>query len=385
MSLDADFLNQAVSRIYDCAIEPDGWEATLDFIRDRLDLAFLAIHFVSFPQAGTSAPPQLLTLRTDWDEGRMVELLGKLETIPGFQDMRSAPIDSPVVQLRLVDEQQFRRTDFYRTWVGPQGLKDACNTPVIQRRNLTAMLSAWTSADRPPVTDTEMEVMSMLTPHIRRALLISDMLDDAHVLLRIHRGVLDRLTVAIFIVGASGRLVYHNAAGEALLSRGNFIQAVAGNLRPLSETHRSSFVTAVDIACSGIDSNLGTWGAGMALPGSDGEACVVNVLPFGMSDRRRALGPGMAAIFVTGSGAARPPSVEVLSALTGLTSAEAEIALGVAEGESVDTIARRRGISINTVRKHLSNAFNKTGAAGQNELGALVNRLRVSLDTGEHG
>ena len=77
--------------------------------------------------------------------------------------------------------------------------------------------------------------------------------------------------------------------------------------------------------------------------------------------------------------------MEVLSALTGLTSAEAEIALGVAEGESVETIAKRRGSSINTVRKHLSNAFYKTATAGQNELGALVNRLRVSLDTGEQG
>jgi hypothetical protein len=52
VTLNADFIDKAVSRIHDCAIEPDGWEAGLEHIGERLDLAFPAIHFVSFALEG---------------------------------------------------------------------------------------------------------------------------------------------------------------------------------------------------------------------------------------------------------------------------------------------------------------------------------------------
>ena len=378
--MDSRFINEAIAKIYDCAIEPSGWEETLEFIRGRLGLAFLAIHFVAFSQGGSRIEPQILTLRTEWDEGRMRELLGMLDTIPGFDQMRGSAIDSPVTQLRLVDEQEFRRSVFCQSWVEPQGLRDACNTPVIQRDSMTAMLSAWTSDDREPITEAEIEALSLLTPHMRRTLLISDMLNEAHVLLQIHRGVLDSFSAAVFLVGEGGVVLHQNAAAEKLLSEASLLQNGAGGLRPWSEAHRNGFLAAVRKACSENEADLGTWGSGMALPRSDGDIGLVNILPFGTSDRRHALGPGMAAIFVSGDGSVRPPSTEMLSALTGLTSAEASIALAIAEGKSVEAIARSTSVSVNTVRKHLSNSFHKTGTASQHELGALVNRLRLPFD-----
>ncbi|MFN4273974.1 MAG: hypothetical protein ACK4F5_14285 [Aliihoeflea sp.] len=50
--MNADFVDEAVSRIHDCAIEPDRWEAGLEQIGERRDMELPAIHFVSFAQEG---------------------------------------------------------------------------------------------------------------------------------------------------------------------------------------------------------------------------------------------------------------------------------------------------------------------------------------------
>lgn len=68
--------------------------------------------------------------------------------------------------------------------------------------------------------------------------------------------------------------------------------------------------------------------------------------------------------------------MEVLSALSGLTTAEARVALAIADGATPAEIARSLGISIHTLRKHLANSFDKTGTGSQARLGAFVKRLR---------
>ena len=69
----------------------------------------------------------------------------------------------------------------------------------------------------------------------------------------------------------------------------------------------------------------------------------------------------------------------MLTALSGLTTAEARVALAVADGGALDAIASELGVYLHTVRKHLSNAYDKTGMRSQAALGALVNRLRMPL------
>ena len=58
-----------------------------------------------------------------------------------------------------------------------------------------------------------------------------------------------------------------------------------------------------------------------------------------------------------------------------LTPAEVRIALGIARGESLATIAIANGTSVETVRTQLKSVFNKTGTHRQAELAVLIGRL----------
>lgn len=64
--------------------------------------------------------------------------------------------------------------------------------------------------------------------------------------------------------------------------------------------------------------------------------------------------------------------VSSLRAAFGLTQAEADIALGLADGLSVSEIADCRGISGVTIRSQLKRVYEKTGARRQSELAVMV-------------
>lgn len=74
----------------------------------------------------------------------------------------------------------------------------------------------------------------------------------------------------------------------------------------------------------------------------------------------------------------------------GLTPQEARVALEVMHGHTPQQIAAKLGLSINTVRSHLAQAYAKTETAGKAELAAALHRsplgwLVASESTGPGG
>jgi DNA-binding CsgD family transcriptional regulator len=66
-----------------------------------------------------------------------------------------------------------------------------------------------------------------------------------------------------------------------------------------------------------------------------------------------------------------------------LTPAEAQIALGIADGETLAAIAESRGVSVSTARGQLKSVFAKTGTHRQAELIRLLIAPRKRLRHGQ--
>lgn len=379
LSYPSDFTSQAISKIYDCAVDPSEWENTLNFIRDEMNFAFVSVQFIAFPENYPESPPETQMFRTEWDAAWFDALQPLIPGIPHIDKMFNADIDVPMNQLQLMDEDAFQASEFFEAWVQPQGLRDTLNTNLLKRDNLNAVLSAPTRQGRDMLSDVERGIMRELAPHLRRALLIGDMLDQNKAQIQLLRSTLDHLVIGVLMVEETGRIVYTNAAGEDVLSHGKALGAIQNKLHVPSQVHRAGFMTAVARACSGNDLDLQNWGNGIALPQPDGPPVVAYILPLGRSERRQSLGPGMASIFLTTDGLAQPPSIEVVAAVTGLTTAEANVALQIASGNSPQEISEQTGTSIHTVRKHLSNAFEKTGHRNQASLSGAIGRLKVPV------
>jgi DNA-binding CsgD family transcriptional regulator/PAS domain-containing protein len=370
--------SETVSAIYDCAVDPALWPPTLDRIREAMGVAYVGLNVVEFREPGPPRPT--LVQGTEWEGVWLDRLMESLESLPGYRDMRRAPIDQPIVFRRLIPKEAFEASHFYKSWVEPQGLHDACNTPFIQRSDLTAMLTAWTAkAGRRTLSPRNLDLLVGLAPHLRRAILISDLLDRERRLQRVHAALLDRLSVAVLLVGPDGCIVYANGGAERILSEGRHLRSAAGRARPASSSHALAFAEALRRATTAQDEVMESWGCGTVLPATDGSAAVAYVLPFGQSDTRQALGEGMAAVVLVEPDKVPPPPVELVAALLGLTSAEARVALAVAEGWGTDEITDRLHISLNTLKTHLGTIFNKTGLRDRTALGSTINRLRLPL------
>ena len=65
-----------------------------------------------------------------------------------------------------------------------------------------------------------------------------------------------------------------------------------------------------------------------------------------------------------------------LVALFGLTNAEAQIAVSLANGQSVDQIALERSSGSQTVRSQVKAIMSKLSTHRQSEVASIVNRLR---------
>lgn len=373
----SSFMNEAIGRIYDCTVDQSHWVETLNFIRNELDVAFVSVQFIAFPEGYPEKPPETILFCTEWDNSWFDALQPLIAHIPKMDEMFAADIDVPVSQMRMIDEEEFQKSRFYDEWVEPQGLRDTLNANIILRGNVKSLISAPSYKNRALFSDEDFDIIRQLTPHIRRSLLISDLLDEQNAKINILQRTLDQLPIGVFLVEPDGRIAYNNSSGEGLLSDGSSLTAVSNKLHVQSSIHRSGFMTAVARACTRSDLDIQNWGNGIPIPGSKGETAVAYILPLGRSERRNALGPGMAAVFITTDRNSTPPSIEVISAVTGLTTAEANVAIEIATGSTPEEVAEKLGVTIHTVRKHLANAFDKTGQRNQTGLSGVVNRLSL--------
>jgi DNA-binding CsgD family transcriptional regulator len=372
-------LSDLIGRIYDCAVQPELWPITLHSIRGALDLAFLQVVSVDGHRLRQGEAVQTLAFKTLFEQGWMHDFARHFNSIPGGNDWLEAEIDTPISQMQLVDEGEFKQSEFYKSWIGPRGLRDSCTTPLVRRDHMICALTASGSAQRELFNDGDRETFRLLSPHIRRSLMIGDMLDDGNYKLSLYRDILDRITTSVMIVSPGAKLAYANGAAEKLLSDGGNIKVKNGELQATYPAFAAGLRAALDRACSDDDTDIGNFGNGIPLPGRSGQTAVCYVLPMGVSDRRRSLGPGHAAVFISAAGANLPPSLETLSALSGLTSREARIALTVADGMSLADAAGNLGISIHTMRTHIAHIFQKTGTNSQQALQKFVSGLSMPV------
>lgn len=188
---------------------------------------------------------------------------------------------------------------------------------------------------------------------------------------------LDTLAVPILLVGAGLQIIHGNAAADAVLARGDLIRRVNGALSVVSRGARSALEIAVEHAARD-ESEIGRRGLGIPLHRDDGPAGALHVLP--LRDGRTGGHTGAAAaIFIADSDTPFVPPTEIVTALFGLSAAEAKVFAHIAQGRGVPAAAEALGIGRATVRTHLARLYGKIGARRPSDLVRIAASLAVPL------
>lgn len=186
--------------------------------------------------------------------------------------------------------------------------------------------------------------------------------DTQRTITTVHR-MLDRLPLALILTRADGRIIHENARARALLDGGDaLVRTRDGHLTAVSGDDARRLQAAIHAVSHGKD---GPEGAVAVRPAEGGAPYSVVIVPAGPGH------PG-AALFIAHSESALTISTDRLSALYGLTRAEALVVASLSRGQSLEDIAAERGQQLTTLRSQLKAVFRKTGTRRQSDVIKMV-------------
>ena len=114
----------------------------------------------------------------------------------------------------------------------------------------------WWSAHRlegsPRYADADARLVTLLSPHVCRAITISDALNLKTIRSEALEATLNALTSGVYLVDRLGRIIYMNQAAERQIKDSNVIRIESNRLAPVDRVTRAALARAIDDAdCRG--------------------------------------------------------------------------------------------------------------------------------------
>ena len=271
----------------------------------------------------------------------------------------------------IMPYRELQESRFHQEWATPQGLADCLTTPLDKSATGAALFGLFRHEDDGVVDCEARRRGRLVTPHVRRAVLIGNVLDKKTAETTAFMKALNGLAAAVFLVEKNCRVVFANASGQAMLEDGRVVCVRNGVLA--AADWRTSLSEIVMLAGGG-DAQLGTSGIAVPLSAPPEGRWLAHVLPL-TSGARQQTGTSFnaaAAVFIHRTALEAPSSVESIARLYRLTPSEMRVLRAVSDVGGISAVADVIGVSQATVKTHLQRLFAKTGTNRQGDLIKLV-------------
>jgi DNA-binding CsgD family transcriptional regulator/PAS domain-containing protein len=363
-------LSSLIGDIYDAALDPSLWLPVLGKARGYVGGSSSAL----YSKDAVRKSGKLHYQEGDIDPHFRKLYVERYATLDPFTTGHFfAEIEQPIAIADLMPYDEFLATRFYKEWFRPQSIVDGV-TGALEKSGASVVLFTVFRHECDGVVDDETRLRArLILPHMRRAVLISKMIDLKTREAASLGDALDGISAGMFLVDARGRIVHVNARGHAMLAKGSLLRAVGGKLAANDATAEEA-LHEVFLAAGSGDAAVGTRGIAVPLVTRANERYVAHVLPLASGARRRA-GAGyaaVAALFVHKAALDKPSAPEAIAKVFKLTPSELRVLLGIVEVGGVPATAEALGIGKATVRTHLLRLYAKTGTSHQVELVKLV-------------
>jgi len=261
----------------------------------------------------------------------------------------------------------------------PNDMHDCLMTRLFDESGVDGYLVVTRSARADAFESPDIRLLSLLAPHLRRAMRIRLFPAPASVGPDSALEVLDRLSGGALIVDAEARVAHANRAAEAILAKADGLgverDCGAPRLRAASPEQTRALRRLIwNAAMSRRDAPAGAGGA-LRLASATSGFLLASVSPLRAGLAWDAARRPAALVLTSAPDQDAAPSPEHLRALFGLTPAEAAVAGRIMRGDGTKAAARALRVAPNTVRTHLSRIFEKTETHRQAELVRLLQQV----------
>jgi DNA-binding CsgD family transcriptional regulator/PAS domain-containing protein len=379
VSLEA--FSKVVEAVYDCALDPNRWQDTIELIAElcRSQTCIITVHDLANERN---------ELAYKWGHGYTGEFHRlheeKYKTMnPLWPLIPMQPTGVVRTQAMLIDDNEFWEGRFYREWCKPQRFWDLIGFKVLHTEQRIGAWAAHRLEGQPRYGDADIRLLSLLAPHVCRAITISDALNLKAIRSEALEATLNALASGIYLVDSLARIIYLNHAAERQVESGNVLRIENNRLAPVDRLARTTLARAIDDAIA-EEAAAPDAGFSLALPSREGAGLVATILPLNRGERRNLSNTftAMAAIFVQDPTVVPPFPGEAFAKLYGLTGGELRVLLAMAPGLGVKEAAEVLGIGETTAKTHLQRIYSKTSTAKQTELMHLFMSSTPPVRTG---
>jgi DNA-binding CsgD family transcriptional regulator/PAS domain-containing protein len=358
-----------VGDIYDAAIEPAKWPLTCERLgrlvggmQTAIALHDTVSHKVSLSASWNVDPALVEAMKANFAINPLVPAIWHVET------------GEPHTSFGFLGEEAFKNTRFYKRAAVPFGVGDSALIVLEKSVRQFGALSIQRHCDRPPFGQEELAALRLLSPHIRRAVMIADLLDARALERDMLAAALDRLAVGIILTDAESRIAHTNGAADRMFGDGSSVRRVGDQLAARDASTSRELAQAIRDAASGTTIDIPRSGIVVPLKGEAGRDLAAWVLPLD-SGLRRELAAGFAAqvaVFIRELGDTSPFPAELFVRRFAITPAESRVMMLLVQGMTISEAAEALGISPPTAKTHLARLFDKTGTSRQTDLVRLA-------------
>lgn len=224
-------------------------------------------------------------------------------------------------------------------------------------------------------SDGDIRVINEILPHLRRALNIH----SEFTYLRLKQDALlkglDRLVIGLILYDRNAMPVYINPTARAIIKNHPALQLVDEELIILNQDDEKSLRETISHTAE-IDPE-DSWKQSVAIgithPDVDAPLpLLVTPMHAHLITSDLDYEGAKVAVFLSDPNLQQPISIDNLVSVYGLTPSESQVAISLANGHSIEEIAKLSHHSAHTIRSQLKSVFRKTGVSRQSELIKLL-------------
>jgi DNA-binding CsgD family transcriptional regulator len=352
---------------YEAAAEPELWPRFLELYNDAVfgDAVVLQVHDLGLNRSSILAgfgisSPLKQSYNEHYSKLNVWRQRGREFYYPGAANLDQEQCPRPVLE----------RSEFYNDYLRRIGAAHSMGAIIARRQNQAPTLTALRGPQKGAFGEDERKVAKFLLPYLSRAWALHEKLE----LIAAGESVLDRLPIGVVFLGAGADAVYVNLCAEEIFRANDGLSLANGELSASDRAADTQLRRAIDHSLS-PDQPFGSRAVG-ARRASGRRAYQVVIAPLRTRLRQfTGTAAPLAVVLITDPEQPGPAKLDLLVQLYGLTPKEAEIAVNLSQGKTVEQTAEQLGMTYQTARTHLRRLFIKTGTSRQTELLLLLARL----------
>jgi DNA-binding CsgD family transcriptional regulator len=356
-----------IDRLYDAVANLDKWPA---FLESATSLFAARGAQVGHTDLANSRLSFSLVHGYDWSAAhlhRYESLMGEDPRIPYF----SANPFKPVHCRMSISDEQLHMSRVYQEVLSVGGVEYSLGVNLVEDASTLTYFLVLRDRTQPVFTDQDCDLMSIIIPHLNRALKLQRDLGLIEFGRSAAFDTLDSMALGIIIIDADARIKFSNQAAREIADTNDGLRFAGGRLAVEGAEGEGIAVRARRLIHAAL--------AGTTLPGeafqiirpSDREAYPVllsalwgNQLRFGWSMANEPL----AIVYIRDPDRPEETRSEILQRLYGLTPSQARLAERLASGCTLSDAAKQLGIAEVSARQYLKLVFEKTGTHRQAQL-----------------